>query len=237
MSDIQTRANTDLATVEAIKAQLAAQAEYSQGLHSGGNFISFARGNMKVNGQPVPNNTAEVRVLAVVPERAWYDQPYDPDSPQVPACFSIGNTGKPHPNSRAPQSDACATCKYNQWGSAPPRPGSTRPGRGKACREAARIIVVPANMDFMKAPLYQAKLPVTSMKAADAFVTKCNQLGKLYGEFVVTMQVGEDRKSFFKVTLDVKQYLEDQNLSEIIARQNQALELALEPYPVFEDEE
>ena len=57
--------SNELVTIEErVKQQLALQQENASGLRSTGNFISFKNGNMKVNGQPVPNNTAEVRILA-----------------------------------------------------------------------------------------------------------------------------------------------------------------------------
>lgn len=226
----------ELVTVEErIKAQLALQQEEAAGLRSTGNFISFKNGNMKVNGQPIPNNTIETRILAVVPERAWYDGPFDPDVPQVPACYSLGTTGVPHPNSTTPQSDVCKTCPMNQWGSAPPRPGSTKPGRGKACRESARVIVVPASLSLASAPLYQAKIPVTSLASIDAFTSRANQVAKLYGEFVVTMNVAEDKKSFFKVFFTIKELTQDMGIAILLERQDEAFDLAMQPYPVFED--
>jgi hypothetical protein len=90
-------ANEVVSIEERIKQQLALQQQQTSALRSGGNFISFKNGNLKVNDTPVPNNTIDVRVLAIVPERAWYDGPYDPDSPQAPACYSLGTTGTPHP--------------------------------------------------------------------------------------------------------------------------------------------
>ena len=226
--------NEIMTVEERIKQQLAVQQEEAAGLRSTGNFISFKNGNMKVNGQPIPNNTIEVRILAAIPERAWYDGPYDPDTPQVPACYAIGTSGTPHPAAANPQNDICKTCPHNQWGSAPPRPGSTKPGRGKACREAARVIVIPANLAVKSAPLYQAKFPVTSLAAVDAFTSRANQVGKLYGEFITTLSVKEDKKSFFKIYLDIKEITQDLDLAALLDRQDEAVELAMQPYPVFD---
>lgn len=228
--------SNELVTIEErVKQQLALQQENASGLRSTGNFISFKNGNMKVNGQPVPNNTAEVRILAVVPERAWYDGAYDPNTPQAPACYSLGTTGVPHPECLSPQAETCKECPKNKWGTAAPRLGSTAPGRGKACKEAARVICTPASLALKSAPLYQAKLPVTSIAAADAFVNRANQVGKLYGEFVTTMSVTEDTKSFFKVHLTIKEHTPDLDIGLLLNRQEEAIELAMQPYPVFEE--
>ena len=72
--------------------QLAAQALAAQGMRTSGSYISFKNAILKVDGQPVPNNTADVRVLAVVGERAWYDGEFDADVVQVPACYALDST-------------------------------------------------------------------------------------------------------------------------------------------------
>lgn len=229
-------ANELVTMEERVKQQLAKQQAEVATLRSTGNFISFKNGNMKVNEQPVPNNTAEVRILAVVAERAWYSTAYDPDVPQTPACYALGPSGAPSDHAKDPQADLCKECPKNKWGSAPPRPGSNKPGRGKACRESARVILIPANLSLASAPLYQAKFPVTSLNTVDAFVTKANQLGKLYGEFITTMNVVEDKKSFFKIHLNIKELLTEVDLETLLRRQEEAHELAMEPYPDFDDE-
>ena len=81
--------------------QLAAQALAAQGMRTSGSYISFKNAILKVDGQPVPNNTADVRVLAVVGERAWYDGEFDADVVQVPACYAL-DSGEPHELSSPP---------------------------------------------------------------------------------------------------------------------------------------
>lgn len=219
---------------ERIKQQLAAQTKEAASLQQGGNFISFARGTLKVNDQPIPNNLVKVRVLAVVYERAYYDGPYDPDTPQIPACYAIGDSGKPHPDVAEPINDICASCPKNQWGSALPRPGATT-SKGKACRESARVMVCPVNLPLDSAPVYMAKVPVTSMKAVNGFTDRCNQLGKLYGQFIVQLSCVEDKKTFFKVHLDVESLDEDVELGALLEKMEAAHELGLKPYPKIEE--
>lgn len=217
-----------------IQAQIDRQAEAAKALRTGGSFISFKNAQLKVDGQSVPNNTADVRVLAVVAERAWYDGAFDPDSAQVPACYALDGTEGPHPEARDPQSDTCKDCAKNKWGSAPPRPGSTVPGRGKACREGARVIVSPAGVPLKAAPLYMAKIPVTSLGTVNTFVGRCQASAKLTGEFVTTLSVTEDKKSFFKVHLTLKEHTDNLDLNTLLQRQEEAYELATQPYPNIE---
>lgn len=219
-----------------IKAQLERQAGAIAALRTTGSFITFKNANLKVDGQPIPSNSIEVRVLDVVAERSWYSGGYDPDTAQVPACYSLEGSGVPHPQASQPQSAACELCPKNKWGSAPPRPGATKPSRGKACREGARVIVIPAGMSIKNAPLYQAKIPVTSLSDVVTFTSRCAQSNKMTGEFVTHLSVTEDKKSFFKVHLNIKELSADIELETLMKRQDEAHELALQPYPDIDSE-
>src|SRR5262245_35330029 len=115
---------------ERIAQQLARQQEVAQGLRTTGSFIKFKNAQMKIDGTPIPNNMVDVRVLSCVGERTYYKGEYDSDKVQVPDCYAINDT-VPHPDSKAPQADACEDCPHNKWGTGPRH-------RGKACREGAR---------------------------------------------------------------------------------------------------
>lgn len=210
------------------------QAEAAQSMRTSGSFITFKNANLKVDGQSVPNNEADVRVLAAVSERAWYDGAYDPDSPQVPACYALDSTA-PHPEAQNPQSESCATCPKNKWGTAPARPGSNVPGRGKACREGARVIMVAANTPLKTAAMHTAKIPVTSLGSINNFIGRCQAAGRLTGEFIAKLSVSEDKKTFFKVHLDLKEHTPDLDPMLLMHKQEEAYQLAMQPYPVFED--
>jgi hypothetical protein len=227
----------NIESVDAIEKRraemLARAAEAAQGMRTSGSYITFKNANLKVDGQAVPNNKADVRVLAAIGERAWYDGPYDPDNAQVPACYAL-DSQDPHPEAPNAQSDTCGDCEKNKWGSAPPRPGSNVPGKGKACREGARVIMVPAGVPLKSAPMYTAKIPVTSLSAVNNFVSRCQTAGKLTGEFITTLSVTEDKKSFFKVHLDIKEHTADIDPMLLMNKQDEAYELAMTPYPTLD---
>jgi hypothetical protein len=229
--------STEVESSDVIKAriqeQLERQAKAAQSLRTSGAFITFKNANLKVDGNPVPNNQIDCRVLAAIPERAWYDGPYDADNAQVPACYAL-DSGAPHPDASNPQSDTCMDCGKNKWGTAPPRPGSNVPGKGKACREGARVIVVPANVPLKTAPMYTAKVPVTSLAAIQNYIGRCADSGRLSGEFVGIMSVSEDKKTFFKVHLDIKEHSPDIDRVLLLQKQEEAYQLALSPYPQLE---
>jgi hypothetical protein len=215
-----------------IEAQLERQALAAQAMRTTGSFISFKNATLKVDGQPIPNNKADVRVLAAIGERAWYPDAFDADVIQVPACYALDSPA-PHPEARDPQSDTCANCKWNKWGTAVDSRGN--PSRGKACREGARVIVVPSNVPLKTAPMYTAKIPVTSLGAVTTFTGRCAQASKLMGEFVTTLSCTEDKKSFFKVHLDIREHSPDIDPLLLMKRQDEAYALAVAPYPNLDD--
>ena len=154
--------STEIATLqERLASQLARQQEAAQALRTTGAFISFKNAQLKVDGQRIEGNMAEVRVLAAISERTYYKDQFDADVVQVPDCYAL-DSGEPHQDAKDPQSDSCGDCPNNKWGSA-------RTGKGKACREGARVIVVPANVPLKTAPMYTAKIPVTSLNTVTAF--------------------------------------------------------------------
>ena len=216
---------------ERIALQLAKQAETAQGLRTTGSYISFKNATLKVDGQPIPNNTADVRVLAAIGERTYYAEAYDSDEAQIPTCYAL-DSASPHESAKDVQAENCADCKWNAWGTAVDSRGN--PARGKACREGARIIVVPANVPLKTAPMYTAKIPVTSLGAVTAFSSRCQQNNALSGEFVTTLSCVEDKKSFFKVHLAIKERSTDIDLSILVQKTDEAMKLALTPYPVLE---
>ena len=219
--------STELTTIqERIAQQLQRQQETSQGLRTTGAFIKFKNAQMKIDGTPIPNNMVDVRVLAAVGERTFYEGEYDADKVQVPDCYSV-NSDAPHPEASKPQAELCRDCPHNKWGTGPRK-------RGKACREGARIVVVPANVPLKTAPLYMAKIPITSLSTVTGFTSRCSQSGKLMGEFVTQLSVVEDNKSFFKVHLTIKEITSDMDPAMLLAKQDEAFDLATSPYPDIE---
>lgn len=81
----------------------------------------------------------------------YYIKAYDPQNLVSPDCFALAkNFGdlspKNHDEITKPQSDDCASCPYNQYGSAPN-------GKGKACRNMVRLAVIPPDAGPDVAPM------------------------------------------------------------------------------------
>jgi hypothetical protein len=126
----------------------------------GGSFLSFKAGILAFMGSEIPGSKLDVVVLGDMHENTYYDQPYDADNPISPACFAFSEDGKnmaPHPDSADPQNKDCATCKWNQFGSADNK-------KGKKCRNLRRIAIIPADQATDPAcGLAFAKIPPTSV--------------------------------------------------------------------------
>lgn len=221
---------TEVESAEVIAARLKENLERQQrataAMRTGGIYASFKNANFKIDGQPIPNNKADIRVLAAIGERAYYEGEYDADVAQVPVCYAL-DSDEPHEQSASPQSDKCETCEHNKWGSA-------SRGRGKACREGARVIFSSANLDLENAPMVTAKIPVTSLKQVTALTSRCSDAGKLTGEFITEIKVVEDKKSFFKVFFELKE-IKALPMALLLQKQEKAYQLAMEPYPSLEE--
>jgi len=207
---------------EQVKQQLALQQQKMAALQTGPNLISFKGGQLIVDGTPIPGGEAEVHVLAQQAERAYYEGEYDPSKPQVPACYSF-DLETPHPESSSPQHATCEGCPQNEWGSK---------GKGKACRESARVALVPATAPIETAPMYQCSFPISSVGSVKEFIGRCAQSGKLSGEFKTRLKVVPDPRSFFKASLTPLQTVE-QPMRVLIERMQQARDQLMTPYPVL----
>jgi len=85
--------------------------------------------------------------------------------------------------------------------------------------------------------MYTAKVPVTSLGAIQTYVGRCANAGRLSGEFIGVLSVTEDKKSFFKVHLDIKEHSPDIDVQLLMQKQDEAMQLALQPYPNLDREE
>lgn len=207
---------------EQVKQQLALQQEKMAAMQTGPNLISFKGGQLIVDNVPIPGGEAEVYVLAQQAERAYYAEEFDASKPQVPACYSF-DLETPHPEASDPQNITCLGCPQNEWGTA-------LRGKGKACRESARVALVPATAPLETAPMYQCSFPITSMGSVKEFMGRCAQSGKLSGEFKTRLKVVPDPKSFFKASLTPLQTVE-QPMRVLLDRMQQARDQLMSPYP------
>lgn len=93
------------------------------------------------------------------PSKIYFDQTYSSGSENSPLCWSKDGV-RPDADVPTPQSDNCATCRWNAFGSA-------KVGKGKACSDYKLLVVAPINALQMPLAL---NVPATSLKKLDAYV-------------------------------------------------------------------
>lgn len=162
-------AGTDLATID---SQLAAESLKGQLMVGGSNRIKvLAKGAFEVEG--VEHEELQLVVIDGAIRKQFFHDNFDKENITPPDCYAIGrpmSTGGDTPNTTVPegdspdiQSDKCATCPQNVFGSK---------GRGKACQDRRWLVVqiVDDAGSHLEptAPLYLLDLSPTNIKAFDA---------------------------------------------------------------------
>lgn len=215
--------------------QASKTAEASAG---GGSWLSFKGGVLTYKGVPVQNNETELVVLDQVLENLYYEGAYDPNTPTSPVCFALAREKDelvPHEKSPSKQSDDCASCEHNKFGSA-------AQGRGKACKNSQRLAVLAVGdgslEQLAETEVTFAKLPVTSVANYANYVQKMQALysGMPPFAFVTRLKLIPDAKSQFKVLFDFSRRLTKEELGVVFSRVKEAEPqmIPADPYPPFE---
>jgi hypothetical protein len=242
--------------------ELARQAEqYKKQEESSGGlpFFSVRGAVLTFAGNPIPNNEVAVIVADFMLENAYYDEEFDSDSPQPPACFAFGRDESdmsPHSVCVAAgtnQNDACGKngqpgcCQWNEFGSADK-------GRGKACKNTRRLVLLPVPGTFdgrgkfeltegvdhaefvAKAGFGFYRLPVTSVKGFANFVNQVANVFHLPPHAMFTrMSVVPDASDQFKVIFEPICKAPRELLPQIMARHHEAVGIIETPYPPKND--
>ena len=75
-------------------------------------------------------------ILDWISYNSYYEGVYDPANPQAPVCWALNKVLddlQPSPNCPTPQAESCKACPKDKFGSH---------GKGKACKNVRRLIVV-----------------------------------------------------------------------------------------------
>lgn len=147
---------------EALAQEIAALA--SRVAPSGGDKIQLKGKKFKLP-DGSESETLDVVIVDFVAVHNFYEGAYDPNNISPPACFAIGqNPSQLVPSNNAPvkQSDSCAACPMNQYGSA-------LTGNGKACKNIRRIAILPPDADD-DTPLWIMDVSPTGLKSFDGYV-------------------------------------------------------------------
>jgi hypothetical protein len=196
-------------------------------------IISVRGGIISYMGQPIQQNKLDVVVLVASFQNRYYDKPFDPNKPENPVCFALSLTGDdmvPHDDSPDKQSETCSGCPMNEWGSDP------KGGRGKACKAARRLAVIPANAlekvdEIAKAEMAMITLPVTSGKNWANYVNSiASQYQRPPWAVITEVRTEPDMKTQFQVKFSCKGIVENEALGAIDSRIESARTVLMTPY-------
>lgn len=184
-------------------------------------FLSTKGGTLTYRGNPVTNNSLACVILSAPVERLFYDSRYDPTKIVGPKCFAIASvaTGMgPAKNVEAPEHATCEGCPRNEWGSA------ANGGKGKACRETRRLLLIPADSIGSPEAVSVAEVaalrpPVTSLKNYATYVQTIAATIKRPPLAVITeISVVSDPKTQFKVVFNMVKAIEDMAIVQAIMK-------------------
>ena len=153
-------------------------------------------------------NKLEVVVVGANPglSKTWYSKQWDKDAePEAPDCFSL-NGKYPHPDSVDKQSNICATCPQNAWGSKITPAGKEI----KACADHKRLAVVAANDP--SGPAYQLNVTPAALKDLNQYHKQLSARG-IPPEAVITVLSFDTEASFPKLMFSFGGFLDVDDLA------------------------
>jgi len=213
-------------------------------------YLSLKSGILSMGGQPVPNNKLDGIILDAAYENTFYTEKYDANNLRTPACFALAQiTGDPevdadigpHPDSADPQSDKCADCPRMKWRS------DLWGGKGKACQERRRLLVIPADVvaeeanahdKIISAEVAVLKIPVMSVKYWGSYVQTLKTIHKRPPfAMVTTLSTEPDAKSQFRLTYTPKAEIVASLTPSLLAKRKASETILLKPYDAEESGE
>ena len=167
-------------------------------------YISTKGGIMMVGDRKVTGNKLDAVILDFAYVNAYYDKAYNPKELSSPKCFALDRVKDklaPHKDAEEAQSELCATCPNNEWGS------KGDGGNGKACGNKLRVSLIPASdlgKNIADADIVYLMLPPTSVKGFGAFYKEecCDEEGdpvKPTYMFTTTVELQPDANTQFKI--------------------------------------
>lgn len=230
-SEVAVRSRADLSAplTPEWQQRLAKYVEQAEATTTGGSgwpFIGTRSGVFRLNNDVYDSPMLAI-ILGAVNENTYYEGDFDPDQPTGPDCFAIGKVGvgdtelAPPADLETKQSDKCAGCPMNEFGTA-------QRGKGKACKNALRIALLPAD-DLSPERLADVegarlRIPPTSIKNFGKLrdlLVKGYKL-PLFGA-VVAIHIRPHDKKQFEITFEpVSRIADDAQLEALIGRMDEA---------------
>jgi len=226
-----------LMTWQAELAESAKEVMATEASSAGGNFFSLKAGRLSFNGLEFPDNELECIVLDSAFANTFYFNPYDADNPESPDCYALAYNEEglaPHENCVAPQNSMCKGCPKNAFGSA-------ERGRGKACGNTRRLLLLTPDMleNLKEATPAILKVSPTNIKSWAGYATQLAGVFKRPPFSVITkIKVVPDPDNQFHIVFSKTQEINDAKLLQALkAKREECRELnrLTEPYAPKEE--
>lgn len=202
---------------EQLKAQVAAQAS-KIAPPSGINIRITQDKKFQLPDGSKVDGPLDLVIVDFVSRNTFYEGAYDPNNISPPACFAIHPEPKqmvPSDNSPAKQSDDCASCPMNQFGSA---------GKGKACKNSRVLAVLPPDADA-DTPMWLLQVSPTALKGFDGYVGSVARTFQTPPIGVITSVDFNPNETYASLTFGDPR--PNENLAVHFARQAEAKELLM----------
>jgi len=197
--------------------------------------ITHKAGQLNLDGKPVAGNKLALIVVDYKFANQWYASKFQPDVAATPACYAFGNEEagmKPHPAAPQPQSETCATCPKNVFGTA-------EMGRGKACQNTRRLLVVVPPKDanaFNKTEKRQLSVPPASLKNWGNLLTAIRDTTRTANIREAVIEVSTEPKGgAYALTFTQTGTLPTDQFQAVLALRKASEGLLTQPYPTLED--
>lgn len=206
------------------------QAKFAQGAQR----VSFKGARITIDGAQAKDNKLTVACVEAVFSKAYYEGEFDDSSPQTPTCYSFHASDQaamvPHDAAPDKQSEKCATCPHNRFGTA-------ERGNGKRCKDEVRLMVVlPTGDDVERAEVRQVTIPPGSLGNWSKYIARLRDMGATFRS-VLTEITLEPFKGAYKVLFHPAGQLPPEAFLALKARRASVAEQAMQPYPTIEAEE
>lgn len=195
-----------------------------------GNKIKLMKSGKFSMGGKVLGSELDVVIISFLFQKAWYDRDFDPDNVCPPACAALAydeDEMEPLKESPVKQCDSCASCDFNEFGSA-----TKGTGAGKECADHRRLAVVAFDKKGVVEGIKRIDVPPTSLGNWRGFVGEVEDNGLEPMQCVVRLSFEEDSTATqppleFEFVKEIKTGKTLQELANLIPQAQKVIE---QPY-------
>ncbi len=196
--------------------------EQVKNIGTGGVGVKFGRGSITIGDTPVKGGKLECVIIGSCALNKWYETDYDPTDKQPPDCYAFSVIADdpdmaPHAAAAHKQSDKCADCEKNQFGTA-------KTGRGKACNNTIRLGLLTAKDAEDADGVASAELATAGVSPTNLghYKTYTDMLEEEYGRppWAVVTEIAsyDDPKTQIRLEFRMVELIEDDSVLQALEK-------------------